>query len=57
VRICVERCRGICKVEVSGGIRLETVAHYADTGADAISVGALTHSVTAIDFGLDWEET
>jgi nicotinate-nucleotide pyrophosphorylase (carboxylating) len=57
VRICVERCRGICKVEVSGGITLETVAHYADTGADAISVGALTHSVTAIDFGLDWEET
>lgn len=55
VRQCVERCRGLCKVEISGGITLETISHYADTGADAISVGALTHSVMAVDFGLDWE--
>lgn len=40
-------------VEVSGGVNEETVQELARAGADAISVGALTHSVTCHDFGLD----
>ena len=40
-------------LEASGGITLDTVADVAATGVDIISVGALTHSATALDFGLD----
>ena len=40
-------------LEASGGITLDTVAQVAATGVDIISVGALTHSATALDFGLD----
>jgi nicotinate-nucleotide pyrophosphorylase (carboxylating) len=40
-------------VEVSGGVTLENVAALAATGVDVISVGALTHSVVALDIGLD----
>ncbi|HLJ25947.1 MAG TPA: carboxylating nicotinate-nucleotide diphosphorylase [Candidatus Angelobacter sp.] len=39
-------------VEVSGGIRLENVRAYAETGADYISVGALTHSAQAVDLSM-----
>jgi nicotinate-nucleotide pyrophosphorylase (carboxylating) len=42
-------------VEVSGGVNLDNLAAYASTGADVISVGALTHSVVALDIGLDLE--
>ena len=38
---------------MSGGVTLETVAAYAEAGADFISVGALTHSVPVLDIGLD----
>ncbi len=44
--------RGIT-VEVSGGMRLDTVAPYAAAGVDSISVGALTHSAPVLDLGLD----
>lgn len=50
---CVELCAGICKTEASGGITLDTLRGIAETGVDAISVGALTHSVRALDLGLD----
>jgi nicotinate-nucleotide pyrophosphorylase (carboxylating) len=40
--------------EASGGVRLVTVRAIAETGVDMISVGALTHSVRAIDIGLDF---
>lgn len=40
-------------VEASGGVSLERVAEIAATGVDVISVGALTHSVRALDLGLD----
>jgi nicotinate-nucleotide pyrophosphorylase (carboxylating) len=40
-------------LEVSGGVTLETVRAYAESGADFISVGRLTHSAPAIDLGLD----
>lgn len=43
---------GKCKVEASGGINLETVKAIAETGVDFISVGALTHSVKALDISL-----
>jgi nicotinate-nucleotide pyrophosphorylase (carboxylating) len=46
---------GVARVEVSGGITLETIGAYAATGADFVSVGALTHSVRALDIGLDIE--
>ena len=39
-------------IEVSGGITLETVRKYAQTGVTYISVGALTHSVMAIDLSM-----
>jgi nicotinate-nucleotide pyrophosphorylase (carboxylating) len=39
-------------IEVSGGITLETVRKYAQTGVTYISVGALTHSVSAIDLSM-----
>ncbi|MGI9015292.1 MAG: carboxylating nicotinate-nucleotide diphosphorylase [Phycisphaerales bacterium] len=44
------------QLEASGGITLERVAEIAATGVDRISVGALTHSATALDIGLDIEE-
>ncbi|MGQ0574403.1 MAG: carboxylating nicotinate-nucleotide diphosphorylase [Pseudonocardia sp.] len=40
-------------LESSGGLTLPDARAYAETGVDFISVGALTHSVTALDLGLD----
>lgn len=40
------------EVEASGGITLETVRSYAETGVDFISVGALTHSFKSLDLSL-----
>jgi nicotinate-nucleotide pyrophosphorylase (carboxylating) len=40
------------QLEVSGGVTLETVREYAETGVERISVGALTHSATALDIAL-----
>lgn len=39
--------------EASGNVTLETVAGIAKTGVDIISIGRLTHSVKAVDIGLD----
>jgi nicotinate-nucleotide pyrophosphorylase (carboxylating) len=41
------------KLESSGGLSLDTAADYAGTGVDYLAVGALTHSVRALDIGLD----
>jgi nicotinate-nucleotide pyrophosphorylase (carboxylating) len=49
----VRRIDGRAIVEASGGITLDTIAAVAATGVDVISVGALTHSVRALDLGLD----
>jgi nicotinate-nucleotide pyrophosphorylase (carboxylating) len=43
---------GRATVELSGGITLATVRQYAETGADFISVGAITHSAPAVDINL-----
>ena len=48
---------GRALVEASGGVNLDTVAEIAATGVDIISVGAITHSVRALDLGLDVEVT
>lgn len=44
---------GRAKLEASGGVTLASVRAIAETGVDAISVGALTHSARALDIGLD----
>jgi nicotinate-nucleotide pyrophosphorylase (carboxylating) len=44
---------GAARVEVSGGVSLDTVGAYAEAGADFIAVGAVTHSARALDIGLD----
>lgn len=44
---------GRALVEASGNVNLSTIAAIARTGVDIISVGALTHSVRALDLGLD----
>jgi nicotinate-nucleotide pyrophosphorylase (carboxylating) len=49
----VRRIDGRAIVEASGGITLDAIAAVAATGVDVISVGALTHSVRALDLGLD----
>ena len=49
----VELIAGRALTEASGNVRLETVAEIAATGVDLISAGALTHSVRALDLGLD----
>lgn len=43
---------GRMETEASGGITLETIRAYAETGVDFISVGALTHSVKSLDISL-----
>ncbi|MGZ4794713.1 MAG: carboxylating nicotinate-nucleotide diphosphorylase [Acidimicrobiia bacterium] len=54
VRAAVESVDGLVPLEVSGGVTLETVGVYAATGAEFISVGAVTHSAPALDLGLDF---
>jgi nicotinate-nucleotide pyrophosphorylase (carboxylating) len=49
----VKLVAGRALVEASGNVNLKTVADIAQTGVDIISVGALTHSVRALDLGLD----
>ena len=44
---------GRALVEASGNVTLDTIGEIARTGVDVISVGALTHSVRALDLGLD----
>jgi nicotinate-nucleotide pyrophosphorylase (carboxylating) len=54
-RRCVELARGLrrdCVIEISGGITLENVRAYAETGADFLSSGALTHSARSADLSL-----
>lgn len=44
---------GRVPIEVSGGVTLDTVSSYAETGADFVAVGAITHSAPSLDLGLD----
>ena len=47
---------GRALLEASGGLTLERARDVAATGVDFISTGALTHSVTVFDLGLDLSE-
>jgi len=49
----VRQVAGRALIEASGGITLPRVREVAQTGVDIISIGALTHSVRALDLGLD----
>jgi nicotinate-nucleotide pyrophosphorylase (carboxylating) len=49
----VVKYKGKIWLEASGGITLQTIRNVAETGVDAISIGSLTHSVKAVDVGLD----
>jgi nicotinate-nucleotide pyrophosphorylase (carboxylating) len=60
---CVELVRartaeapGTVLVEVSGGVTLELAPRYAAAGADLVSVGAITHSASVLDIGVDLVE-
>jgi nicotinate-nucleotide pyrophosphorylase (carboxylating) len=53
LRAAVALAKGRTRLEASGGVKLETVRAIAETGVDAISVGALTHSAVVLDIGLD----
>lgn len=43
------------QLEASGGITRQTLPAIAKTGIDRVSIGALTHSATQLDIGLDWQ--
>jgi nicotinate-nucleotide pyrophosphorylase (carboxylating) len=53
IRAAVARARGRAKVEISGGVTLERLPELAATGADFVSVGALTHSAPAVDISFE----
>jgi nicotinate-nucleotide pyrophosphorylase (carboxylating) len=55
MRKAVALVAGRLVIEASGGITLESAAAIAETGVDYLSSGALTHSVTNLDVGLDIE--
>ncbi len=52
LREAVRRTNGRVPLEASGGITLDTIRAVAETGVDRISVGALTHSVKALDISM-----
>ncbi len=49
----VTRCRGRAKTEISGGVTLARIRELVATGADYVSIGALTHSAPAIDLSFE----
>jgi nicotinate-nucleotide pyrophosphorylase (carboxylating) len=53
LQAAVALAAGRVRLEASGGITLDTVRAIAETGVDAISIGALTHSVRALDISLE----
>ena len=55
MRHSVELIKGRALIEASGGITLDNVRQVAETGVDFISIGALTHSVRALDISLELE--
>jgi nicotinate-nucleotide pyrophosphorylase (carboxylating) len=53
IRTAVARTRNRAKIEISGGVTLERIPELAATGADFVSVGALTHSAPAVDISFE----
>ncbi len=52
LKIAVEKINKQFETEASGGITLESIRKYAETGVDFISVGALTHHIKSLDLSL-----
>lgn len=52
LKVAVVRIAGQYETEASGGITLNTIRSFAETGVDFISVGALTHQIKSIDLSL-----
>jgi nicotinate-nucleotide pyrophosphorylase (carboxylating) len=57
VREAVTAVAGRARLEASGGLSLSDARGYGETGVDYVAVGSLTHSVTALDIGLDFRVT
>ena len=55
IKEAIKIINGKCKIEVSGGIKLESVKEIAKLGVDYISVGALTHSSRWVDISLEFQ--
>ena len=55
IKEAVDRCRGRAKTEISGGVTLLRMPELAATGADFVSIGALTHSAPAADLSFEIE--
>jgi nicotinate-nucleotide pyrophosphorylase (carboxylating) len=55
IRAAVQRSRGRAKTEISGGVTLARIPELAATGADFVSIGALTHSAPAVDISFEIE--
>jgi nicotinate-nucleotide pyrophosphorylase (carboxylating) len=55
IREAVRRVGGRAKVEISGGVSLGRIPELSTTGADYVSVGALTHSAPAADISFEIE--
>lgn len=53
----VRRCQGRARVEVSGNVTLARIPELAATGADYVSIGALTHSAPSVDLSFELELT
>jgi nicotinate-nucleotide pyrophosphorylase (carboxylating) len=52
LKVAVEYINGRVLTEASGGIDENTIAAYAETGVDFISMGALTHQISSLDLSL-----
>jgi nicotinate-nucleotide pyrophosphorylase (carboxylating) len=55
IREAVKRVKGRAKIEISGGVTLDRIPELATTGADFVSIGALTHSAPAADLSFELE--
>ena len=55
IREAVTSVAGRARLEISGGVTLERIAELATTGADFVSIGALTHSAPAADLSFELE--
>jgi nicotinate-nucleotide pyrophosphorylase (carboxylating) len=55
IREAVTRVKGRAQIEISGGVTLDRIPELATTGADFVSIGALTHSAPAADLSFELE--
>jgi nicotinate-nucleotide pyrophosphorylase (carboxylating) len=55
IKAATARARGRAKVEISGGVTLDRIPELSATGADYVSIGALTHSAPAVDISFEIE--